>query len=231
MARELRQIVVAPLVYRLRMAGLDLSETPRVRFYPDGSLWIAEQSFCDRAMMAFGSRNGAMPHTLACVGFRALAAFGDRIYDIFYPAEYAQILMKYDELGMGVRPAAGALRAEEEQQLDCLIVMVRLYRQLSLKMAEELASALRDWWQGSGQSGVFGERGAIGISPQLHYRGKVAWFELDARGSGQETLNSLVLSILGWAIAKSYPLFLIDLATSRYEEALRAAATTVPLIE
>ena len=95
-------------------------------------------------------------------------------------------------------------------------------------MAEELAGILRQWFADIGSKGVFGEAGLKSTSPTLHWLDKSAGFELDATGSGQETLNTLYLAVLNWGMNQKRPLVLTDLAADKNEPVF-ATNQTVPL--
>jgi hypothetical protein len=79
MLRPLRNIFHTPLVRRLRLAGFDLMESQDVRLYPDGSLWTADQGYCDAAMRVLRGPELTLAYTVAAMGLRALAPFRDTI--------------------------------------------------------------------------------------------------------------------------------------------------------
>jgi hypothetical protein len=51
---------------------------------------------------------------------------------------------------------------------------------------------------------------------------------MDARQSGQETLNTLALAVLAWGYDYDRPLNIIHLAANRYEDVFKSD-TAVPL--
>src|SRR5688572_4788773 len=127
MDRQLLSILVAPLARKwIDVAGV--VDSPKVKVYPDLSLWIADQAYCDRAMSHLNANAFARP---AAATFRALSPFGRDIYNLFYPGDYGQMLMQYDELGLGIGPASGRLPTEDEKSLQQLFVVVTLYRRVS----------------------------------------------------------------------------------------------------
>ncbi len=92
-------------------------------------------------------------------------------------------------------------------------------------MAEELADSMRTWYASTGSKGVFEEPGVLSISPEIRYLGRDAVFEIDASGSGQETLNTVYLAILSLCIARRFPLALIDLSAAPDLKALGSKFT------
>jgi hypothetical protein len=87
---------------------------------------------------------------------------------------------------------------------------------------------VRQWFADIGSKGVFEDVGVLSVSPAVRYLGRDAGFELDARGSGQETLNTLYLAVLNWGMERRVPLRLIDLAPDR-NESVFTSDVSVPL--
>jgi hypothetical protein len=106
---------------------------------------------------------------------------------------------------------------QDDYDLAHVRVLIRLRRKFTQAVAEELAGVMRQWFVDIGSKGVFGDAGVAAISPTMRYLERCAGFELDARGSGQETLNTLYLAVLNWGINQRRPLVLTDLAGDRNE--------------
>jgi hypothetical protein len=119
--------------------------------------------------------------------------------------------------------------SEEQYDLAHVRVLIQLRRKFTAALAEELAGVLRQWFVEIGSVGVFGEAGLKSISPALRWLDKSAGFELDATGSGQETLNTLYLAALNWGMNQKRPLVLTDLAADKGEP-MFASDQSVPLV-
>jgi hypothetical protein len=230
--RRLFSIIAAPLVDWLQRQDFPMPQPP-IRFYPDGSLWTDDH----RVLLwthesIIGGRKHRelagvqqlihynLPGAYTSVCFRPLAAFagGDDVtpqYDVLYPG--ACTWMGEHELGALMYPGIFQETAEHEYDLAHVRVLIRMRRRFTAAVAEELASVLRNWFAEIGSQGVFGESGLKSISPGLRWLDKCAGFELDARGSGQETLNTLYLAVLNWGMKQRRPLVLTELAADQSE--------------
>jgi hypothetical protein len=127
-------------------------------------------------------------------------------------------------------PGTGKNVTEEEDDLSHVRVLIRLRRKFTAAVAEELAGVLRQWFVEIGSVGVFAEPGLKSISPAIRWMDKCAGFELDARGSGQETLNTLYLAVLNWGMNRRRPLVLTDLAADK-NEPVYASSQTASIVE
>jgi hypothetical protein len=230
MQRRTFEIISAPLVEWLRTQNFPM-RSPPIRFYPDGSLWTD-----DHRLLIWKNTPGGvqavqqlihhkLPGAYGSCRFRMLAPFGGDWqvapnYSLTYPGAYSWLVSEFDvnELSTLMYPGICRAASEDEYDLAHVRVLVRLYRKVTQGIAEQLARALRQWFTEIGSVGVFGEAGVSSISSELRYRGREAGFEIDASGSGQETLNTLYLAILNWCMDRSYPLALIDLAPDRNEK-------------
>jgi hypothetical protein len=214
--RQLIYIVTAPLVDSLREEDFPMPQPP-LRFYPDGSLWTD-----DNRRLLCTNRRGVLEEPKALIGsggssFCPLAAFGGdqddaTNYQILYPqscdwmGEHENWALTYpvNYYDKGL--------SDEQYDLAHVRVLIRLRRKFTEEVAEELAGMLRQWFTEIGSQGVFGEAGVKSISPEMRWLDRSAGFELDARGSGQETLNTLYLAVLNWGMNQRRPLVLTDLA-------------------
>ena len=88
MVRELCTIVTSPLVEQLRGTDIILSQKG-VSFYPDGSMLLVNQLNAKLAGQIPDVFRQIAPEGVGVVGFRSLAPFGDRSYDLLYPGWYA----------------------------------------------------------------------------------------------------------------------------------------------
>jgi hypothetical protein len=236
-------IIAAPLVDWLRKQDFPMPQPP-IRFYPDGSLWtddyevlrwINESVIGGRKHRELQGVEQLIHHRLpgayTSIRFRPLGAFGGNQdiapnYGVLYPG--ACTWMGEHELGALMYPAILKEVTEDEYDLAHVRVLVKLRRKFTAALAEELAGVLRQWFKEIGSVGVFGKSGLKAISPALRWLDKCAGFELDARGSGQETLNTLYLAALNWGMNQKRPLVLTDLAANRSEPVF-ASDQTVPL--
>jgi hypothetical protein len=125
-------------------------------------------------------------------------------------------------------PGIGKDATANEYDLAHVRVLIRLRRKFTVALAEELAGALRQWFTDIGSKGVFAEAGLKAMSPVMRWLDKCAGFELDATGSGQETLNTLYLAVLNWGMNQKRPLVLTELAADK-DEPVFASDQTVPL--
>jgi hypothetical protein len=216
MARQQFEIIVPPLVERLHMENVPLPEPP-YRSYPDGSLWVNDHGPGDRIRGILAWESGGY----GIVRWRALAPFGDQLYCATYPGWYNVMLRRHDESGVCATPSLNPV-SKEELDLGHIGIMVQLHRKFSKEMAEDLAHAVRNWFEEVGSKGVFGEHGASSLSPVMSYLGKDASFEIDISESGQDTLNTLVLAILNWAMSTRRPLYCIAMAIDEYEPVLKS---------
>jgi hypothetical protein len=243
--RQLFYIIAAPLVDWLRKQDFPMPQPP-IRFYPDGSLWTDDNRvFLWIPQSAFGQRvrsdirdvvrliHHNLPDAYTSVCFRPLAAFGGDNdiapqYNVLYPGScYAW--MGEHEHGALMYPGIFKNALEDEYDLARVRVLIRLRRKFTAALAEELAGVLRQWFREIGSVGVFGEAGLKSISPALRWLDKCAGFELDATGSGQETLNTLYLAVLNWGMNQKRPLVLTDLAADKGEP-MFASDQSVPLV-
>ncbi len=126
-------------------------------------------------------------------------------------------------------PAVLKEATEDEYDLAHVRVLIRLRKKFTAALAEELAGVLRQWFTEIGSVGVFGETGLRSISSEMRWLDKCAGFELDAQGSGQETLNTLYLAVLNWGMNQKRPLVLTDLAADKGEPVF-ASSRSVPLV-
>jgi hypothetical protein len=244
--RQLIYIIVAPLVNWLRKQDFPMAQPP-IRFYPDGSLWTDDYEvlrWTHESVIGgrkHRERQGVeqlihhhLPGAYTSVSFRPLVAFGgdDDVapqYNLLYPGScYAW--MGEHERGALMYPVTYYYKGFSEEQYDLahVRVLIRLRRKFTSALAEELGGVLRQWFSEIGSVGVFGEAGLKSISPALLWLDKCAGFELDARGSGQETLNTLYLAVLNWGMNQKRPLVLTDLAADKCEPVF-ASDQSIPL--
>lgn len=216
--RYLVDIILAPLVERLKATNYPIPSSSR--FYPDGSILNDGFELGDRIRNILKYE----PQGYGTLSFRPLAAFGGshssgNLYTLTYPGWYDWFVCDFDELGTGAAPGGGRLISKEDEfDLEHVHVMIKLYRKIGKPLAEELADIVRLWFANIGSKGVFGEGGISSISPIMHHRSRDAGFELNAEGSGQETLNTLILAVFNWAMETRRPLCVIDIAANRYEK-------------
>lgn len=238
--RQLFYIIAAPLVDWLRKQDFPMPQPP-IRFYPDGSLWTDdyevlrwthESVIGGRKHREFAGVEQLihynLPGAYASVSFRPLLPFGGDWrdapqYNMLYPG--ACTWMGEHELGALTYPGVLKDAAEDECNLAHVRVLIRLRRKFTAAVAEELAGVLRQWFAEIGSVGVFGESGLKSISPALRWLDKCAGFELDATGSGQETLNTLYLAVLNWGMNQKRPLVLTDLAADKTEPVFAGGQT------
>jgi hypothetical protein len=223
-------IITAPLVEWLQSEAFPMPQPP-IRFYPDGSLWSDDY---DVLMTSKNPPQGVeqfihhrLPGAYTSCRFRALAAFGGDCrtapqYGLLYPGSCTWMGPKDLELGVLTYPGIFKDATPEEYDLRQVRVLVRLRRKISSDVAEELAAVVKRWFLEIGSVGVFGEAGAKSISPLMRVAGCDGGFQLDATGSGQETLNSLYLAILNWGMAQRRPLTMIDLAPEAREKVFQS---------
>jgi hypothetical protein len=225
MERPFFEIIAAPLVDWLRLQGFPLPHPP-IRYYPEGSLWTNDcrglqwTHECGAMLAVQQLIHHKLPGAYAGCSFRPLAPFGGDSplsphYSVTYPGWCDW--MGEHELGALMYPGIMKDVSEDEYDLAHVRVRVNLRRKYTQAVAEELTGAVRQWFVDIGSQGVFGEAGVNSISPTMTYLGRDASFELDARGSGQETLNTLYLAILNWGMDRRQPLCLTELAACRAE--------------
>jgi hypothetical protein len=229
--RKLFYIVTAPLVESLRAEGFPMPEPP-IRFYPDGSLWTD-----DHRLLLRYSKLGTLEEPKSLVGtptccFRPLLPFGGDYktaphYEVIGPSFCDWI--GEDEVWTLMYPGVFKEATEDENDLAHIRVLIKLRRKFSAAIAEELAGVLRIWFAEIGSQGVFGEAGLKSISPKMRWLDRSAGFTLDARGSGQETLNTLYLAVLNWGMNQRRPLVSTNLAADR-NEAVFSSDQSVPLV-
>jgi hypothetical protein len=238
------QIIAAPLVEWLRHQNFPMPQPP-IRFYPDGSLWTDDYSVLQWTHESvIGGRKHReiagvqqlihynLPGAYTSCSFRPLVTFGGDWdvaphYNVLYPGSCTW--MGEHELGALMYPGALKEATANEYDLSHVRVLVKLRRKFTPAMAEELAGVVRQWFAEIGSQGVFGEARLASISRAMRYLDRCAGFELDARGSGQETLNTLYLAVLNWAMNQRRPLVLTDLAADRNEPVF-ASDQSVPLV-
>jgi hypothetical protein len=250
------EIIASPLVEWLRQQDFPMPQPP-IRFYPDGSLWTDdcsvlswtdEYTMSDPIIRQLTGRECSTFHDNASVaqlidrklpggytaaGFRPLVPFGGDWdvaphYGVLYPGSCYKWMGEH-ELGALMYPGICAKATEDEYDLAHVRVMIRLRRKFSEEVATELAGVLRQWFVDIGSKGVFGEAGLKSISSTMRYQGREAGFELDARGSGQETLNTLYLAVLNWGMNQRRHLVLTDLAADR-NSAVFTSDLSIPLL-
>jgi hypothetical protein len=244
MNSQLIQIIVAPLVEWLCSQNFPMPQPP-IRFYPDGSLWTNDEA---ALTWTLETRVGGclirevlwvsslflhkLPGAYSSCSFRPLAPFKTDghvtfQYSLLYPGscdwigDTEQTVLLYPGIAKGI--------SSDEHDLSRVQVLVRLRRKFTGTVATALAGVVKRWFEEIGSKGVFGDAGVKSISAALCYSNRDAGFKLDARGSGQETLNTLYLAILNWAMANRKPLCMIDLAPDR-NELVFASEVWVPLL-
>ena len=243
MQHRLFYIITAPLVDWLRTQDFPMPQPP-IRFYPDGSLWTDDYSVLRWSYRSvIGGRMHTeplgveqliqyyLPGAYHSCRFRPLAGIiGNREttaqYALLYPGSCDW--MGEHELGVLTYPGIFQDGSQDEHDPAHVRVLIGLRRNLTKTVAEELACIIRQWFEDIGSKGVFGEAGVASLSAEMQFCGRVAGFELDARGSGQETLNTLYLAVLNWGMAQHRPLCMINFAADR-SEAVFASDLSVSL--
>src|SRR5579863_2933560 len=220
-------IVSAPLVEWLRKQDFEMPQPP-IRFYPDGSLWTDDPNVL---LWTHEYKIGGQMHREVCgiprlfleklpgacvsCSFRPLGPFWKvggiaRHYCLLYPGSCKWLIASGG--GVVMYPVSNIDPSPQEKDLRHVRVLVELRRQMTEAVAQELGNSIRQWFDKIGSKGVFGEAGVVSISPVMLYCGRDACFEVNASGSGPETLNSLYLAVLTWAMTRRRPLSLVDLA-------------------
>lgn len=211
---------------------------PPIRYYPDGPLWTNDYRVLQWTIKELGAVQAvqqlidlSLPGGSATCSFRPLAPFGGGsplapCFSVTYPGS-CDWMGEY-ELGALMYPGLLKAAAEDEDDLAHVRVRVNLRRKYTQAVAEELAGVVRRWFVDIGSKGVFEEAGIQSIAPTMRYLGRDAGFDLDAQGSGQETLNTLYLAILNWGMERRRQLCLTELASDRNEPVF-ASDLSVPL--
>jgi hypothetical protein len=202
-----------------------------VRRFPDGSIWSANPTVMDGTSP---QERPTGPGRITASRFRSIAEFGGDTgsgthYTLWFPGWYSDLVGRYDECGPLTYPGVGQLPTESEHDIQRLRVVVRSYLRITEVVASDLAAALRQWYTRIASQGVFGEEGLRGISTEMHYGKYVAGFRLDARGSGQETLNTLYLTTLAWGMSRKHPLEVLADFSAETAEGVFSSRSTVPI--
>ena len=111
----------------LRGAGVNLSQ-PGVRFYPDGSLLVIDEMNRKLSREIPDVFRQIAPEGVGLVGFRSLAPFGDRSYDLLYPGWYAEKVDKVTGSGVLIWPGIAAQRVPTENDPSRVPVSLEFYR-------------------------------------------------------------------------------------------------------
>ncbi len=189
-------IITAPLIDLLQKAGV-LGSTESLDVYPCGAVQMrAENLILDRL------REWEAGNT----GFRALAAFGERQYILFYPGWFAEKVERATGNDISIAPGVGLSVVPSEYDVGVVRVLISFYRSCRQRVAESLSQVIGRWFSDVGSRGVFGERGLKEMSRHLWYRDPHCMVTVDVTGSGQETLNTLLLAILNWGMSGPHPL-------------------------
>jgi hypothetical protein len=195
---QLVLIITAPLVDLLQKAGV-LGSTESLDVYPCGAVQIDArgQSMILDKLRELDAGNA---------GFRALAAFGESQYLLFYPGWFAQKVDRATGNGVFIAPGDGWSVVPSEYDVGVVRVLISFYRSCHQRVAESLSQVIGRWFCEVGSKGVFGERGLKEMSRHLWYRDPHCMVTVDVTGSGQETLNTLLLAILNWGTSGPHPL-------------------------
>ncbi len=157
--------------------------------YPDGSLQIegggAVQLFFATRLQ--GGMEGVEFNTI----FRSLAPFSMKQFRFWYEASYRRKLGKYD---FRVIPSPPIPESPGEHELGSLPVTVAFLRKPKPDVMRKFTDVISQWCRSVATSGMFGEGPIATPTPELIFQGARVQFVIDASGSGQNTLNWLVLT-------------------------------------
>ncbi len=195
---QLVLLISDPLVDVLQKGGV-LGSAEALDIYPCGTVRIDAHG---RSVMFDKLRECEAGN----VGFRALAAFGERNYLLFYPGWFAQKVDRATGNAVFIYPGSGWSVVPSEYDVGVVRVLISFYRSCRQRAAESLSEVIGQWFSEVGSKGVFGERGLKDMSRHLRYRKSHCMVTVDVTGSGQETLNTLLLAVLNWGMSGPYPL-------------------------
>ncbi|HEV3301264.1 MAG TPA: hypothetical protein VG055_16555 [Planctomycetaceae bacterium] len=195
---QLVLIITGPLVDLLQKAGV-LGSTESLDVYPCGAVQIDArgQSMILDELRELEAGNA---------GFRALAAFGERQYILFYPGWFAEKVDRATGNGVLIAPGVGLSVVPSEYDVGVVRVLISFYRSCRQRVAESLSEVIGRWFSEVGSKGAFGERGLKEMSRHLWYRDPHCMLTVDVTESGQGTLNTLLLAILNWGMSGPHPL-------------------------
>jgi hypothetical protein len=197
------QLLTRSAVVQLFEAGPDFREfvdrlaapgSP-VRRFPNGAIEI-DLRRVDETEWRKGLTACATPgkELEGCGVFPSIGPFTPkRFYGIQYPIRYQQKLKSEDSFSAGrgraLPPDPG------EFDLANLEVTVLFRTRVSKGIQKSFAEAVASWGREAAQHGAFNDGPVILLPPGIEFKGVRARFHLDARHSGQDTLNWLSLAI------------------------------------
>lgn len=166
-----------------------------VRRFPNGAFEIDQEAVGNA--LASALRSCATPgHEIeGCYVYQTLGPFiPKRYYCIQYPVAYQRKLRSEDSFQVGqgrIRPPASG-----EYALDHLEVTVGFRAKVGKAVRRQFVVAVSAWGATAAGRGAFDDGPISLASPGVEFSGTRARFFLDARRSGQNTLNWLALTML-----------------------------------
>jgi hypothetical protein len=167
-----------------------------VRRFPNGAVEIDDARVGDEELArAFRSCAASGCRIEGAYVFQTLGSFAPkRYFYVQYPVAYQEKLKTEDSFQVGqgrVRPPAPG-----EFELDHLEVTVGFRTRVSKAIRQEFVDTIAAWGAAAAGQGAFDDGPISFASPGVEFSGTRARFFLDARLSGQDTLNWLALVIL-----------------------------------
>jgi hypothetical protein len=167
-----------------------------VRRFPDGAVEIDKAKVGDESTAAMTSCNASSGGMIAVsTVFRSLEPFAPkRLFYIHYPEDYQEKLRTENRFHVDqgtIRPPAPG-----EFDLDRLEVTVAFRTRAGKAVRKAFVDAVAAWGRAVAVRGAFDDGPVALVPPGIEFGGSRARFHLDARLSGQDTLNWLTLAFL-----------------------------------
>lgn len=163
--------------------------------YPDGSIFIEGENSAERLWQLIIAKSLLAKGLCQPNGFSSLKPFPNTAYRLYYTYDYSESL---GDFGF-VIAFPGMWKSEPANyQLDNLLISVGFYKTPSNSVKHRFVTSLKDWFRSVSDQGLFGEGPIRPASDQLEFRGRLVQFRVDARQSGQNTLNWLLIHALNF---------------------------------
>jgi hypothetical protein len=202
--KRLFRILSRTVVNRLLRVGPSFGEflgrhlVPKgpVRRFPNGAVEIDEDRVGDELLQVFVACGNDLNWALEGAGiYPPIGPFSsDKMYCIQYTKDYQELMKSEVSFSAGrgrYRPPSPG-----EYDLDRLEVIVAFRRKPPRAARRAFAAAIADWSRAASERGAFNDGPIALASPSVSFNNVRAWFQIDARRSGQDTLNWLALAIL-----------------------------------
>lgn len=170
----------------------EIEPTPIVKALADHELRVKGELRDPAAYLNWTSRLGGWTYS-------SLACFPEKLYSIYY---YGDFVKKIPTGHIPIRTADTARRGNDavfaEAPPDRLLVSIGFERCPAREKRDALVHAITSWYSSVKTRGVFNEGCVRLASRDIEFCDRLAHFRIDVTGTGQNTVNWLIISLLAF---------------------------------